>query len=161
MFNLGLRCICLRLFLDRIISGKANTTNISISPPFGDGTSITFYAMCDAPYTDHERENILPYQMQNLSDSAAFLVHLGDLQSRRVDECQEYAYQTASDILKQSRIPVFVIPGGECLLLLPFACPFLDIDPYLSSSQHLSCLAITQTTTSTTVMILSMDKSSG
>ena len=112
MFNLGLRCICLRLFLDRIISGKANTTNISISPPFGDGTSITFYAMCDAPYTDHERENILPYQMQNLSDSAAFLVHLGDLQSRRVDECQEYAYQTASDILKQSRIPVFVIPGG-------------------------------------------------
>jgi hypothetical protein len=105
-------------FLPDIISGKANTvvgykpTNISISPPFGDGTSITFYAMGDAPYTDHERENILPYQMQNLSDSAAFLVHLGDLQSRRVDECQEYAYQTASDILKQSRIPVFVIPGG-------------------------------------------------
>src|SRR6056300_1685324 len=109
-------------FLPDIISGKANMvgykpTNISISPPFGDGTSITFYAMGDAPYTDNERENIMPYQMQNLSDSASFLVHLGDLQDAQVDECQEYAYQTASDILKQSRIPVFVIPGGECLLL--------------------------------------------
>lgn len=124
-------------FLPDIISGKANTvvgykpTNISISPPFGDGVSITFYAMGDAPYTDHERENIMPYQMQNLSDSAAFLVHLGDLQDAQVDECQEYAYQAASDILKQSRLPVFVIPGGECLLLIPFAYPFLDIDPLL------------------------------
>lgn len=106
-------------FLPDIISGKANTvvgykpTNVSISPPFGDGTSITFYAMGDAPYTDHERENIMPYQMQNLSESAAFLVHLGDLQDAQVDECQEYAYQAAKDVLMQSRIPVFVIPGGE------------------------------------------------
>lgn len=87
-------------------------TDISASPSSGDGTSVTFYAMADAPYTDHERENIMPYQINNLSSSADFLIHLGDLQYAG-DGCQEYAYQAASDILKQSTIPVFVIPGGK------------------------------------------------
>ncbi|KAL7494584.1 hypothetical protein ACHAWT_003216 [Skeletonema menzelii] len=84
-------------------------TDISISPSSGVGTSITFYAMADAPYTDHERENIMPYQIKNLSSSAEFLIHLGDLQKG----CNEDAYQAASDILKQSNMPVFVIPGDN------------------------------------------------
>lgn len=88
-----------------------NPTDISASPSSGDGTSIIFYAMADAPYTDHERENIMPHQIKNLSSSADFLIHLGDLQYAP-DGCQDYAYQAASDILKQSKIPVFVIPGG-------------------------------------------------
>jgi predicted phosphodiesterase len=70
--------------------------------------------MADAPYTDHERENTMPYQINNLSDSADFLVHLGDLQDAQVDKCREPAYQAAEDVLRQSRIPVFVIPGGKC-----------------------------------------------
>mmetsp|Transcript_32029 Transcript_32029/g.48302 ORF Transcript_32029/g.48302 Transcript_32029/m.48302 type:complete len:381 (-) Transcript_32029:430-1572(-) len=86
-------------------------TDISVSPSSGNGTSIAFYAMADAPYTDHERENIMPYQIKNLSSSADFLVHLGDLQDA-ADGCQEFAYQAASAILKHSNIPVFVIPGG-------------------------------------------------
>ena len=87
-------------------------TNISVSPSTGDSTSITFYAMADAPYTDHERENIMPYQMKNLSNTADFLIHLGDLQDA-AEGCQEYAYKAASDILKLSSIPVFVVPGGK------------------------------------------------
>eukprot|EP00984_Skeletonema_dohrnii_P018075 scaffold8351_cov93-Skeletonema_dohrnii-CCMP3373.AAC.9 len=87
-------------------------TDISVSPSSGNGTSITFYAMADAPYTDHERENIMPYQIKNLSSSADFLVHLGDLQDA-ADGCQESAYQAASAILRENTIPVFVIPGGE------------------------------------------------
>ena len=87
-------------------------TDISISPSSGVGTAITFYAMADAPYTDHEREDIMPYQIRNLSRSAEFLIHLGDLQYA-AEGCQEHSYQAASDILKQSSIPVFVIPGGK------------------------------------------------
>jgi hypothetical protein len=114
-FILGVCAFAGAYFLPDLL-GKAEEivytpTDISASPPSGDGTSITFYAMADAPYTDHERENIMPYQIKNLSSSADFLIHLGDLQYAP-DGCQEYGYQAASDILKQSKIPVFVIPGG-------------------------------------------------
>lgn len=103
---------------------RLNATTSTSNP-----TSITFYAMADAPYTDYERANIMPQQIANLSstntvngsdggasanaDEAAFLVHLGDLQYARVDECREPAYQNASDILKQSSLPVFVLPGDN------------------------------------------------
>jgi len=119
---LGMGAFAGAYFLPEML-GKADTaqgnkeivytpTDISVSPSSGNGTSITFYAMADAPYTDHERENIMPYQIKNLSSSADFLVHLGDLQDA-ADGCQESAYQAASAILKQSNIPVFVIPGGK------------------------------------------------
>jgi len=120
---LGMGAFAGAYFLPEMV-GKADTTaqgnteivytptDISVSPSTGNGTSITFYAMADAPYTDHERENIMPYQIKNLSSSADFLVHLGDLQDA-ADGCQEFAYQAASSILKQSNIPVFVIPGGK------------------------------------------------
>mmetsp|Transcript_28179 Transcript_28179/g.43559 ORF Transcript_28179/g.43559 Transcript_28179/m.43559 type:complete len:542 (-) Transcript_28179:139-1764(-) len=120
---LGMGAFACAYFLPEML-GKADTssqgykeivytpTDISVSPSSGNGTSITFYAMADAPYTDHERENIMPYQIMNLSSSADFLVHLGDLQDA-ADGCQESAYQAASAILKQSNIPVFVIPGDN------------------------------------------------
>jgi len=119
---LGMGAFASAYFLPEML-GKADTaqgydeivytpTDISVSPSSGNGTSIIFYAMADAPYTDHERENIMPYQIKNLSSSADFLVHLGDLQDA-ADGCQESAYQAASAILKQSNIPVFVIPGDN------------------------------------------------
>ena len=94
-------------------------------PTSSNETKITFYAMADAPYTDHERTVIMPQQIANLqnnsytnftntdADDAAFLVHLGDLQRAKVDECREHAYQNASAILKKSSLPVFVIPGDN------------------------------------------------
>lgn len=116
---LGLGAFASVFFLSDLIHKPENglqftPTTIYASPSSDDGTSITFYAMADAPYTDHERENTMPYQINNLSDSADFLVHLGDLQDAQVDKCREPAYQAAEDVLRQSRIPVFVIPGGKC-----------------------------------------------
>jgi hypothetical protein len=105
---------------EEIVEIEYTPTDISISPSSGVGTSITFYAMADAPYTDHERENIMPYQIRNLSSSAEFLIHLGDLQYA-AEGCQEHSYQAASDILKQSSIPVFVIPGGKVLSAIDFS----------------------------------------
>ena len=39
--------------------------------------------------------------------------YVGDTQYAKIDDCQEYAYREASDILKKSKIPTFVIPGDN------------------------------------------------
>lgn len=87
-----------------------NATTSSSNP-----TSISFYVMADAPYSDYERTDIMPQQIEGLdnNDGAAFLVHLGDLQKVRVDECSEYAYTSATEILRKSALPVFVLPGDN------------------------------------------------
>ncbi len=76
-------------------------------------TYTKFYVMADCPYSDNERYNLMPRYIEGLSDDADFLVHLGDLQYAKVDDCQEYAYDEASYILKKSRIPTFVLPGDN------------------------------------------------
>jgi len=77
-------------------------------------TYASFYLMADCPYTDHERNTLMPAYIQQLSPNIGeFMVHLGDLQKARVDECQEYAYKSAADILKQSPVPTFVLPGDN------------------------------------------------
>ena len=80
-----------------------------------NSTSITFYAMADAPYTDYERAHIMPQQIANLKkeSGAEFVAHLGDLSYARVDYCEERVFQNASEILKQSSLPVFVLPGDN------------------------------------------------
>jgi hypothetical protein len=42
-----------------------------------------------------------------------FLIHLGDLQYVEDDKCEEWVYKIASDILKRSKVPVFVLPGDN------------------------------------------------
>ena len=76
-------------------------------------TITTFYVMADAPYTDEERYNIMPKHIEELSDDAEFLVHLGDLQFAKVDKCREGAYDEASTIMNKSRIPTFILPGDN------------------------------------------------
>ncbi|KAL9181811.1 hypothetical protein ACHAXT_012154 [Thalassiosira profunda] len=99
---------------------KPNATVEEVSPlpttltaTSSNETYITFYVMADTPYTDHERNVVMPTDLANLDNDAAFLVHLGDLQDAKVDECREGAYIVASDILKQSALPVFPLPGDN------------------------------------------------
>jgi len=95
-----------------ILNGTTSTIN---------KTSVSFYVMADAPYTNYERTHIMPQQIADLNktdsggdpNAASFLVHLGDLQKATVDQCEEFAYREASGILKQSTLPVFVIPGDN------------------------------------------------
>jgi len=71
----------------------------------------TFYPMADCPYDDEERYDIMPKYIADLDDDNEFMVHLGDWQYAKVDNCREGAYKEASAILKKSSIPVLVLPG--------------------------------------------------
>jgi len=76
-------------------------------------TYTKFYVMADCPYDDNERENLMPAYIEGLSSDAAFLFHLGDLQYAAEDNCEEWAYESASSIIKKSPIPTFVVPGDN------------------------------------------------
>lgn len=69
--------------------------------------------MGDAPYTDHEKDVLMPRDIRQLPKDAEFLVHVGDLQYMYETECEEYAYIDAAGILKKSDAPVFVLPGDN------------------------------------------------
>ena len=71
--------------------------------------------MSDSPYTANERKNLMPVHIRRLGADAEFLVHLGDLQSARESNCEEGAYQSASNILRKSRVLTFVLPGDNDL----------------------------------------------
>ena len=90
-----------------------NTGTIAPTNAPTSGTYTKFYIMADCPYVDNERENLMPGYIEDLSSDAAFLFHLGDLQYAAVDKCEEWAYESASSILKKSPIPTFVIPGDN------------------------------------------------
>ena len=74
-----------------------------------------FYIMADSPYTDEEREDLMPRYIEDLGDDAEFLVHLGDLEYAKEDKCEEWAYESASSILLKLRVPTFVVPGDNDL----------------------------------------------
>lgn len=87
-------------------------TNKPTSRPTED-TTVTFYVMADAPYTDYERDEVMPDVIENLPDDAELLFHLGDLEYYKEDNCEEWAYAAASRALRRSRVPVFVLPGDN------------------------------------------------
>ena len=91
-----------------------DATSSTTTAQFND-TVTTFYLMSDSPYTANERKNLMPAHIRRLGADAEFLVHLGDLQSARESNCEEWAYQSASNILRKSRVPTFVLPGDNDL----------------------------------------------
>mmetsp|Transcript_6016 Transcript_6016/g.13372 ORF Transcript_6016/g.13372 Transcript_6016/m.13372 type:complete len:744 (-) Transcript_6016:184-2415(-) len=95
---------------------NAPTTQPPTSQPSSSPTkdsTITFYIMADAPYSDYERNTVVPNVIDDLPSDAEFLVHLGDLQYAQEDQCREFAYIEASAALRRSKVPVFVLPGDN------------------------------------------------
>jgi hypothetical protein len=78
-----------------------------------EDTVTVFYIMSDCPYTDNERQVLMPAHIAAIPSDAEFLFHLGDLQYAMTDNCEEWAYEVASSILKQSLVPTFVLPGDN------------------------------------------------
>ncbi len=74
-------------------------------------TLLTFCVIADVPYTKEEAA-ALPNQIATQMDGCDFLVHLGDLFEGDTSCDIEY-YHTIRDMMLQSKVPTFVIPGDN------------------------------------------------
>lgn len=73
-----------------------------------------FYAIGDVPY-DSQQAVILKEQMLNLASDCEFVIHVGDIRhgGDEKPECRREEYQLASDLLRLSPVPVFIIIGDN------------------------------------------------
>lgn len=72
---------------------------------------ITFAAMGDMPYAEAQYPQ-MAQQIADLEADSAFLIHLGDIKPGK-EPCQEAIYARVAKVLRQSRLPVFIIPGDN------------------------------------------------
>lgn len=79
-----------------------------------DPTSTTFGTFCviaDVPYSDNEAITLRD-QIATQMEGCEFLVHLGDIKHGDT-ACTEDRYITMKDILLESSIPTFIVPGDN------------------------------------------------
>lgn len=77
-----------------------------------DEEAVTFYITSDSPL-DSDEEKTLANQLTKLSKRADFLVHLGNIQDSDVTQCASDQYEKVSNILLESPVPVYIVPGEE------------------------------------------------
>lgn len=84
------------------------------SRPSYENLETTFYAIGDVPYNNREKLELQTH-MQNIPRNGEFLIHVGDIRSGQYPwlPCRRQEYMDVRDILLQSKIPVFIIPGGK------------------------------------------------
>jgi hypothetical protein len=74
---------------------------------------ITFFAIGDVPYTEDQATK-LAAQIKNIPTEADFIIHVGDMRNASVsDSCNNEEYEAVAEILKQSPIPVLILPGDN------------------------------------------------
>ena len=76
------------------------------------GDTVNFYVLADEPY-DLSNARELTRELENLPSDAEFLIHLGNANGDAQSACQEYGYERAANILKESPVPTLVIPGDR------------------------------------------------
>jgi hypothetical protein len=74
-------------------------------------TLLTFCAIADVPYYNNEKV-VLPTQLATQMEGCEFLVHLGDIK-RGETSCDESYYTIIKDIMLQSPVPAFIVPGDN------------------------------------------------
>jgi len=84
---------------------KGNTPTPNSGP-------VNFYVLADEPY-DLSNARQLTLELEKLPSDAEFVVHLGNANGDAQSACQEYGYERAANILRESPVPVFVIPGDR------------------------------------------------
>eukprot|EP00980_Cylindrotheca_fusiformis_P007622 scaffold1599_cov115-Cylindrotheca_fusiformis.AAC.7 len=94
--------------------GPSNSPSINPTDSPTKATMQTrFYAIGDVPYKESEKGELEEHILA-LPDDAEFLIHVGDI--RHGDDeikCTLKEYKEVRDILLQSPVPVFIIPGGR------------------------------------------------
>lgn len=71
---------------------------------------VNFYVLSDEPY-DFSNTELLTRELEALPSDAEFIVHLGNANSDIQSRCKEYGFERAAAVLKESPVPVLVIPG--------------------------------------------------
>jgi len=113
----GTLCLCLllALIIGFTVSKGDSETQVSAfgSESEDRGTpEVVFYVTSDSPY-DSEDEQKLAADMAALPTDAQFIVHLGNIQDASVTFCAESRYARVRDLLVQSPVPLFILPGEE------------------------------------------------
>jgi len=118
--RLAAGCIALCLLFGLIIgfSVRASDDNHDKAAAFsasGDDRGdpeIVFYVTSDSPYDSGDEQKLLA-DLEALPSDAQFLVHLGNIQNSAVTLCAESRYGRVKDVLLQSPVPLFILPGEE------------------------------------------------
>lgn len=99
--------MCVTLATTRSRSGTIHAMYYDV------GEEIKFWVMSDIPYNKAE-ETLLSRELTELhARDGDFLVHLGDIHQAQVTLCPFSVYDDAAHLLKQSPVPVIVLPGNN------------------------------------------------
>jgi len=85
----------------------------SSKPSFAEWETI-FYAIGDVPYNNIQKGQLRTH-MKNLPSDGEFLIHVGDIRPVMAPMalCRREEYMQVRDILLESKIPVFILPGDN------------------------------------------------
>ncbi|KAL3935431.1 MAG: hypothetical protein SGBAC_009048 [Bacillariaceae sp.] len=96
------------------LPSMAPTQTASSMPSYEELKTI-FYAIGDVPYNNREKIQLQEKTMPGLPEDGEFLIHVGDIRvgNNPNARCRREEYMEVRDILRQSPIPVFIIPGDN------------------------------------------------
>jgi hypothetical protein len=75
--------------------------------------SVSFYVTSNVPYSASEEEKMVKDLTAISTYGNPFMVHLGNIQESRVTLCQSSRYMDVAEMLENSPMPMFVLPGEE------------------------------------------------
>ncbi|CAB9498397.1 expressed unknown protein [Seminavis robusta] len=116
-------CIAVGLLIGMLVSrstaGQTKAAKTFASTATSTGSAgqeglpdIVFYVTSDSPYDSSEEEK-LSADLEALPSDAHFVAHLGNIQNSAVTLCSESRYSRVKDVLLQSPVPMFIVPGEE------------------------------------------------
>jgi TPR repeat protein len=106
----GIKMIKLKIFITFLVTFSNLLFNISVGYP-----RINFLSMGDSPYSNEEFY-LIDKELKNIPGNTNFVIYIGSkIDAEAVDEadCDEKNYKDLSNLLKQSHVPVFIIPGAK------------------------------------------------
>lgn len=74
--------------------------------------SNKFWVIADTPYNSSHSDALADY-FASVPDDVSFIIHLGDIRSGSASSTDLSDYEDVADLLKQSPVPVFIIPGDN------------------------------------------------
>jgi len=77
------------------------------------GETLKFYVTSDVPFNKADETKLSRDLMDLHPRDGDFLIHLGDISDATIDRCTVGVYEDAAELLRQSPIPVIVLPGNN------------------------------------------------